>query len=270
MNKRQTRTSVLMADAHPVFRGALRSLLKSESNLQIVGEASDCIQTVALARQTVPDILLLDFSLVRFSDFEILRNISRFDKDIRVLVLAPAMTKTEILYGLQLGATGVLWKGSAESLLLKSIRCVMNGEFWISRDIVGDLLEELRMLSFPHCGKRTAVSKPLQFKAPAIVVAGPEAQKRKSAKQKQAATSFRSLGETKYGLTAREVEIINSTVRGESNYYIALKFGISEHTVRHHLSSIYDKISVHSRLELAVFAIHHDLSAPLDHLPRGA
>ena len=269
MNKRRTRTSVLLADAHPVFRGVLRSLLKSESNLRIVGEASDCIQTVALARQTVPDILLLDFSIVRFSNFEVLRNISRFDKDIRVLVLAPAMTKTEILYGLQLGATGVLWKGSAESLLLKSIRCVMNGEFWISRHIVDDLLEELRMLSFPHSGERTAVSKPLQFRDPAIGFAGPGAQKRKSAKQKHAATSFRG-GEAKYGLTAREVEIINSIVHGESNYYIALKFGISEHTVRHHLSSIYDKIGVHSRLELAVFAIHHDLSAPLDHLPRGA
>ena len=65
----------------------------------------------------------------------------------------------------------------------------------------------------------------------------------------------------KFGLTAREREIVTAIVDGQSNRDIALTYGISEYTVKHHLTRIFDKVGVFSRLELAMFAIHHELSS---------
>jgi DNA-binding NarL/FixJ family response regulator len=66
-------------------------------------------------------------------------------------------------------------------------------------------------------------------------------------------------GWKKYGLTRREMEIINAVVNGKSNRTIAATYGISEATVKHHITHIFDKVGVHTRLELAVLAIHHKL-----------
>jgi DNA-binding NarL/FixJ family response regulator len=68
---------------------------------------------------------------------------------------------------------------------------------------------------------------------------------------------------TKFGLTARELEIVSAIVDGQGNRDIALTYGISEYTVKHHLTRIFDKVGVFSRLELAMFAIHHDLNGQL-------
>jgi two-component system, NarL family, nitrate/nitrite response regulator NarL len=250
MNEFQTRTRIVIADSHPVFRAELRSVLQS-NNFAVVGQAWNGADAMALVRRTVPDILLLDIALPSVSGFEVLRKICQLDKDIRVILITAAITKREIVHALQLGARGVLWKSSGAALLLKSIHCVMDGELWVSREIVGDLVEALQKISFIHAAKL-------------------QARKTIPAKQLEERISFGGCGGTKCGLTLREIEIVNATVSGESNHDIAAKFGISKHTVKHHLSRIYEKVGVYSRLELAVFATHHDLSGPIQHLRRGA
>src|SRR5215472_6181297 len=127
MNDCRTRTRIVIADAHPVFRAGMRSLLESNNNFVILGQALNCADALALARQTVPDILLLDSALPLLSGFEVLRKISRLDKGIRVIMTTDAITKREIIYALQLGSRGVLRKSSVASQLLKSISCVMSG-----------------------------------------------------------------------------------------------------------------------------------------------
>jgi DNA-binding NarL/FixJ family response regulator len=69
-------------------------------------------------------------------------------------------------------------------------------------------------------------------------------------------------GMSKFGLTSRELEIINAIVDGQSNRDIANTYQISQYTVKHHLTRIFDKVGVYSRLELAMFAIHHQLHKP--------
>src|ERR1051326_701367 len=135
---------ILMADDHPMFRAGVRLFLESTQQYTIVGEASNGSEAVSLVRQTTPDVLLLDVAMPILSGLEVLREISDLQKTVRSILLTADIGRNEVLYALQLGARGVLWKSSAPPLLLKSIECVMNEEVWISREIVADLVDTLR------------------------------------------------------------------------------------------------------------------------------
>jgi DNA-binding NarL/FixJ family response regulator len=114
----------------------------------------------------------------------------------------------------------VVLKGAETELLFKSIQSVIAGHYWIGRDCVADIAQLLQEL------------KPNASEAP---------------RQKT------------YGLTPRELEIASAIVSGCTNKQIAQQFSISELTVKHHLRRIFDKVGVYSRLELALFAMHHHL-----------
>jgi len=139
---------------------------------------------------------------------------------VRVILLTAAAEKKQIVEALQLGARGVVLKDSATQLLLKSIHTVMSGEYWVGRESVSNLVQYLRNL---------------------VQSFGEES------KQK------------KFGLTPRELEIVSAVVAGYSNKEIAEYFKISEDTVKHHLSNIFDKLGVSTRLELALFAVNQAL-----------
>jgi DNA-binding NarL/FixJ family response regulator len=89
-------------------------------------------------------------------------------------------------------------------------------------------------------------------------------EQKRAKKPQHGEVSPRNVSGKKFGLTAREVEIVNAIVDGQSNRDIAQTYGITECTVKHHLTRIFDKMGVYSRLELAVFALHHDMSSPLE------
>jgi DNA-binding NarL/FixJ family response regulator len=134
----------------------------------------------------------------------------------------------------------------------------MNDELWISRESVSDLVNTLRTMTVKtHAHSDTAAAKN-QLYAEKTAVASSRA-----AEKAEEATSYGSTSGKKFGLTARELEIVSAIVDGQGNRDIALTYGISEYTVKHHLTRIFDKVGVFSRLELAMFAIHHDLSAQL-------
>jgi DNA-binding NarL/FixJ family response regulator len=257
MNDSRTSTRILIAFAHPVFRLRLRSLLESNRDFAIAGEASNATQTLALAGQISADVLLLDVDIARQYGLHILQDISTLDQRIRVILLTRDVKKSEILRALQLGARGVLRKNSGESVLFKSIQCVMDGELWVTRKLAGDLIDILRKTSVIQPPEISKPSRKPVFRDSAAV-AGRLERKRKSSKQVIEA-SIASTGWKKYGLTRREMEIIVAVVDGKSNRTIAATNGISEATVKHHIMHIFDKVGVHSRLELAVLAIHYGL-----------
>jgi DNA-binding NarL/FixJ family response regulator len=234
---------ILIADDHPMVREGLSALLKVSNHFTIVGEATNGEETLTLTRQTLPDILLLDIAMPGLSGFDVLRRLSSLTHTVRVILLTASIERSQIIEALRLGARGVVSKGSASEILFKSIECVMDDQVWISRDCVRDLVSVLRATASgarPEAALEPTheMTTAAQPGAPADRVAG-------------------SIG--KYGLTARELEIVSAIVDGQSNRDIALTYGISEYTVKHHLTRIFDKVGVFSRLELAVFAIHHDL-----------
>jgi DNA-binding NarL/FixJ family response regulator len=221
-NRRSQPVRILLADDHPIFRDGLRRLLEAESDLKVIGEACDGAEAVKMARQLKPDIMLLDLAMPRMPGLEALREMSSgpASGSVRVILLTAAAEKKQIVEALQLGARGVVLKDSATQLLLKSIHTVMSGEYWVGRESVSNLVQYLKNL---------------------VQSSGEEA------KQK------------KFGLTPRELEIVSAVVAGYSNKEIAEYFKISEDTVKHHLSNIFDKLGVSTRLELALFAVNQAL-----------
>jgi two-component system, NarL family, nitrate/nitrite response regulator NarL len=214
---------ILIADDHPIFRDGLRRLLESEGDMKVVGEACDGHEAVKLATEIKPDILLLDLAMPRHTGLEALRDLSAptgHASAVRIILLTAAAEKKQVVEALQLGARGVVLKDSATQLLLKSIHAVMAGEYWVGRESVSNLVLYLRNL-MQSTNEET--------------------------KQK------------KFGLTPRELEIVSAVVAGYANREIADYFKISEDTVKHHLSNIFDKLGVSTRLELALFAVNQGL-----------
>ena len=221
MDSRRPQTvRILIADDHPIFRDGLKRLLESERDFKVVGEACDGVEAVKMVRQLKPEILLLDLAMPRRPGLEALREMSTDTTGVRVILLTAAAEKDQIVEALQLGARGVVLKDSATQILLKSIRAVMNGEYWVGRESVSNLVQYLRSL---------------------------------------VGSSSNTARQRKYGLTPRELEIVSAVVAGYANKEIAEHFKISEDTVKHHLSNIFDKVGVSTRLELALFAVNQAL-----------
>lgn len=214
---------IVLADDHPIFRDDLRRLLEAEHGFEVVGEAKDGLEALDLVAKLQPDILLLDFSMPTTDGLEVLKRLPP-GCDVRTIVLTAGLDDCGVVAALQFGARGVLLKGAATPLLYKCIRCVMHGEYWVGRGHVGDVVEALRGLSV-RAPTETRQSRP-------------------------------------FGLTPRELEIVAGIVAGESNREIAQRLSIREHTVKQHLSRIFDKTGVFSRLELAMFALNHGLTGP--------
>jgi two-component system nitrate/nitrite response regulator NarL len=213
-------TRILLADDHAIFRDGLRRLLESEPEFQVIGEAADGAEAIIKTRELEPDLLLLDLAMPRIPGIEALRELTRGGSPTtKIILLTAAIEKNQIVEALQIGARGIVMKEAATQLLFKSIRSVMAGQFWVGRESVGDMVQYLR--------EKTESQLPA--------------------------------GGRSYGLTRREMEIVSAIVAGLTNKEIAKKFTLSEDTVKHHLTNIFNKVGVSSRLELALFAINHRL-----------
>ena len=208
---------ILLADDHALLREALRLLLEGQPDFHVVGEARDGEEAVKLVRRLKPDVLLLDLAMPRMTGLEALRELATCSSGVRTILLVATIEKHQIVEALRLGARGVVLKESASELLLKCIRTIMAGQYWVGREGVTDLVDYVRELATPTPQEKA------------------------------------------YGLTARELDVVAAIVSGSTNKDIAEKFSIREDTVKHHLTSIFDKLGVSNRLELALFAVHKRL-----------
>jgi len=211
---------ILIADDHALFRQGLRRLLEEERGFRVVGEAADGMEALNCIQELKPDVLLLDLSMPRRSGLEILRELETLAHRVLTIVLTANIEKSQIVEAVQLGARGIVLKEFTADVLMESIRTVIAGHYWIGREKVIDIVRVLRGLESARMAEKS---------------------------------------QNRYGLTTRELEIVTRIADGGTNLEIATELALSERTIKHHLTSIFDKVGVSTRLELALFAVFHNL-----------
>jgi two-component system, NarL family, nitrate/nitrite response regulator NarL len=199
-------------------------LIEQEPGLRVVGEASDLSAAVSLAASAAPDIILLDIDMAGQNGLDILPDLLVGAPQARVLVLTGVRDLDTHRDAMRRGASGVLVKDRAAEVLLKAIRKVREGEVWLDRVTLGRVLGEMRTTRLPQD-------------------ADPE--------QAKIAT-----------LTDRERKVLALVSQGLKNHEIAHRLFISEHTVRHHIGAIFQKLHVSDRLELILYTYRHRLAKP--------
>jgi two-component system, NarL family, nitrate/nitrite response regulator NarL len=213
-------TTVLIADDDPIVRQAVRSVLEVSGGFRVVGESEDGKMAAELVKETNPNILLLDLLMPNLPGLEALRAITTAGSEVRTILLCSAISAKQVLEALQLGARGVILKKRVAELV-PALEAVMRGQYWIESQSVSNVVQIVQQLA----------------------AANPEP----------------SQSQNRFGLTARETEIISFITQGCMNRDIANSLSITEETVKRHLTNIFNKVGMSNRLELALFAIEHGL-----------
>jgi len=214
---------VLLVDDQALMRAGFRALLEAEDDIEVVGDAADGQQGLALAAQHLPDVALVDVQMPVMDGIEATRRIAADPRlaGVRVVMLTNYGLDEHVFDALRAGATGFLLKDTEPDELLQAVRIAARGDALLSPSITRKLISEY--VSRPPAG-RTAE--------------GLEA------------------------LTNREREVLALVARGLSNEEIAGHMVISPFTAKTHVSRAMTKLAARDRAQLVVFAYESGLVAP--------
>ncbi|MBI5966186.1 MAG: response regulator transcription factor [Chloroflexi bacterium] len=134
---------VLLADDHAVLRSGLRLLLTSQNEFEVIGEASSGIETLALAEQLQPDLILLDLSMPALGGLDALPTLRRLVPSARILILTMHDDPQYLRQALKHGASGYVLKKAADAELLSAMRSVLRGEVYVHPSMTRILLEDM-------------------------------------------------------------------------------------------------------------------------------
>jgi DNA-binding NarL/FixJ family response regulator len=133
---------ILIADDHTLVRGGLRRILEDEVDFEVVGEAADGAEAVALSLREEIDLAILDISMPRLTGLQATRRILEQRPDTRVLILSMHDNEEFLFEALQAGAVGYVLKSSAESDLVRACRAALSGESFLYPRAVGALVRD--------------------------------------------------------------------------------------------------------------------------------
>jgi len=214
---------VLLIDDHVVMRVGLRLVIENQPGLTVVGEAANRADALQIAAREQPDIILLDLDLGDEKGIDLLPDLLSAAKGARVIVLTGLRDPEEYRRAVRLGAMGLVLKEQAFGVLAQAIRQVHASEAWLDPALVATVLAEAARTR----GRESA----------------PEANRIAA-------------------LTERERAVIALICEGLRNKQIAERLFISQTTVVHHLTSIFNKLGVANRLELVTYAYSRGLAQP--------
>lgn len=216
---------VMIVDDHKSVVWGLERLVESAQPLmQMVGTANSCADMLAKVAISNPDVILLDLDLNGENSIDAMPDLQRLSQG-QVLILTGARDPNLQQAAIMKGARGVICKDESAEVILRAIERVHAGEVWINRMLMGKVLGTM---SSEACKE---------------VSTDPEAARIAS-------------------LTQRERDIVRAMVRnrGDKSQVIAEALHISEHTLRNHLTVIYDKLGARNRLDLYAYATQHGLA----------
>ncbi len=133
---------ILLADDHKIVRDGLKSLIKKEVGMEVIGEADNGRKTVQLARDLEPEIIIMDISMPDLNGIEATRQIVADSPDVKIIALSMHSDKRYVKGVLSAGASGYLLKDSAFEELVEAIRTVDTGRFYLSAGIVGVVVKD--------------------------------------------------------------------------------------------------------------------------------
>jgi two-component system, NarL family, response regulator NreC len=210
---------VLLVEDHAIVREGVRALLDEEPDIDIVGEAADGSEAVALAQTLRPDVVLMDLNLPGVGGIEATHQLRQLFPDVRVLVLSMYDSEEYVFRALRAGASGYVLKQSTSAELVLALRAVAAGSTFLSPSISQILISDYM--------RRAQAEEP-----------------------NGAALNI---------LTPREREVLHLVAHGLTNRQVAQRLHISIKTVETHRGNMMQKLDVHDRAGLVKFAIENGL-----------
>lgn len=137
-----SRIRILLADDHGIVRQGLRAVLARDSDIEVVGESSDGLETVSLAEALDPDIVIMDITMPHLNGIDATARLTKRNPKIGVVILSMHSDETYLLRALNAGARGYLLKDSAEIDLIRAVRALAQGRTYFSASVTHTLLED--------------------------------------------------------------------------------------------------------------------------------
>jgi DNA-binding NarL/FixJ family response regulator len=212
---------VLICDDHALFRRGLIMVLDEEEGIEVMAEAADGAEAIALATRHAPDVVLMDVRMPEISGIEATRAIREEMPATRIIMLTVSDDEDDLFEAIKAGATGYLLKEISIDEVADAIRSVVTGRSLLSPQMAAKLITEFSALA-----QRAEGVPP---------------------------------GATAPRLTERELEVLGHVAGGGSNKEIAAELGISENTVKNHVRNILEKLHLHSRMEAVMYAVREKL-----------
>jgi DNA-binding NarL/FixJ family response regulator len=233
------RIRVLVADDQALIRRGMTLMLSVESDMEVVGQASDGVEAVEMAQRLRPDVVLMDLHMPRKGGVAATREIMLSLPDTHVLVLTTLDAEETVFEAIRAGAHAYLLKDASEEELLETVRAVHRGESRLTPQIARKVMDQFRRLG-----------SPIEASSAGTSASGPAASSKASAAAQ--AQSAASVAET---LSDKEEKILSLIAEGRSNKQIAAAVFLAEGTVKNYVSRIMEKLHANTRTELAVMSV---------------
>lgn len=216
--------NVLLVEDHELYRMGLAMLLSKAEGITLCAEAADGLEGIKSARENNPDVILMDIGLPNIDGIEATQRIKDFNPDVKILIFTSRDSENDVFEAFKAGADGYIMKGATPEQTISAIKAVNEGIGWIDPNIAKMVFSNLQ---------RPQVQ----------IVSTPEIKKAPNS----------------YGLTERELDVLELMVEGLSNPQIADKLVITRATAKAHVHSILQKLCVTSRTQATVTAMKEGL-----------
>ncbi|OGA33066.1 MAG: DNA-binding response regulator [Betaproteobacteria bacterium RIFCSPLOWO2_12_FULL_62_13b] len=233
------RIRVLVADDQALIRRGMTLMLAAESDMEVVGQASDGVEAVEMAQRFRPDVVLMDLHMPRKGGVAATREITLLLPRTHVLVLTTLDAEETVFEAVRAGAQAYLLKDASEDEVLETVRAVHRGESRLTPQIARKVMDQFRRLA--SASEAAPAGTAVNGAAASIKPSG--------------AAQGKASGSVAETLSDKEEAILSLIAEGKSNKQIAAAVFLAEGTVKNYVSRIMEKLHANTRTELAVMSV---------------